>query len=163
MNAVLLEKQMSSTLDPRWWGKSMSNSASVRHVPWDCAEHAPHYDKRADYSPNAIWNLLTPMGCSPGRTVAEIGAGAGKFTKELVKHRLLVRSVEPNDAMRPIGIQDTQCELVTWSISKGETTKLHTSSVYAVFFGSSFNVVDQDLALTEVSRILVSHGWFAAC
>jgi SAM-dependent methyltransferase len=138
----------------------MSNSASVPHVTWDYTEHAPHYDKRADYSPDAISNLLTAIGCSPGRIVADIGAGTGKLTKELVKHGLLVRSVEPNDAMRAIGIQNTQCESVIWSIGTGEATGLPTSSVYAAFFGSSFNVVDQNLALTEVSRILVSHGWF---
>jgi ubiquinone/menaquinone biosynthesis C-methylase UbiE len=139
----------------------MSNSASVPEVTWDYTEHAPHYDKRADYSPDAISNLLTAMGCGPGRHVADIGAGTGKLTKELVKHGLLVRSVEPNDAMRAIGIQNTQCESVIWSIGTGEATGLPTSSVYSAFFGSSFNVVDQNLALAEVARILVSHGWFA--
>ena len=130
-------------------------------VSWDYTEHASHYDKRADYSCDAIKNLLKAIGCAPSRPVADIGAGTGKLTKELLKRGLAVSSVEPNNAMRTIGIQNTKGESATWSVGTGEATGLPTSSVFAVFFGSSFNVVDQSLALSEVSRILVPHGWFA--
>ncbi len=139
----------------------MGTSTSPPKVTWDYTEHASHYDKRADYSCDAIKNLLKAIGCAPSRPVADIGAGTGKLTKELLKHGLTIRSVEPNDAMRTIGIQNTKGEPATWSIGTGEATGLPTSSVYAVFFGSSFNVVDQSLALSEVSRILVPSGWFA--
>jgi ubiquinone/menaquinone biosynthesis C-methylase UbiE len=139
----------------------MVPDASPPTVSWDYAEHAPHYDKRADYSCNAIENLLMAIGCAPSMSVADIGAGTGKLTKELLKHGLTVNSVEPNDAMRTIGIQNTKGKAVTWSVGTGEATGLRTSSVYAVFFGSSFNVVDQRLALAEASRILVPNGWFA--
>jgi SAM-dependent methyltransferase len=93
--------------------------------------------------------------------VADIGAGTGKLTKELLKHGLSVKSVEPNEAMRAIGVQNTKGKSAAWSIGTGEATGLSTGSVYAVFFGSSFNVVDQRLTLSEVSRILVPSGWFA--
>jgi ubiquinone/menaquinone biosynthesis C-methylase UbiE len=139
----------------------MSASASPPKVTWDYTEHATHYDKRADYSSNAIKNLLKVICCTPSRPVADIGAGTGKLTKELLKHGLTVRSVEPNNAMRTIGIQNTKGKLATWSVGTGEATGLSTSSVYAAFFGSSFNVVNQSLALAEVSRILVPEGWFA--
>jgi ubiquinone/menaquinone biosynthesis C-methylase UbiE len=139
----------------------MVNSTSTPKVSWDYTEHASHYDKRADYSGDAIKNLLKAIGCTPSRPVADIGAGTGKLTKELLKHGLTVSSVEPNDAMRTIGIQNTKGKSATWSVGTGEATGLPTSSVYAVFFGSSFNVVDQSLALSEVSRILVPKGWFA--
>lgn len=139
----------------------MSTSATPVKVAWDYTEHATHYDKRADYSPDAIRHLLKVISCTPSLPVADIGAGTGKLTKELLKHGLTVRSVEPNDAMRTIGIENTKGKLATWSIGTGEVTGLPTSSVYAAFFGSSFNVVNQSLALAEVSRILVPSGWFA--
>ena len=141
--------------------RQMNTSSSPPRVSWDYTEHASDYDKRADYSSDAIRNLLKAIGSTLSRTVADIGAGTGKLTKELLKYGLTVRCVEPNDAMRTIGIRNTKGKSVTWSVGTGETTGLPTGSVYAVFFGSSFNVVDQGLALTEACRILVSHGWFA--
>jgi len=138
----------------------MVDSTFRPKVTWDYTDHASHYDKRADYSRDAIDNLLKTIGCTPSRPVADIGAGTGKLTKELLKHGLTVSSVEPNDAMRTIGIQNTEGKS-TWSIGTGEATGLPTSSAYAVFFGSSFNVVDQSVALSEVSRILIPNGWFA--
>jgi len=140
----------------------MVTSISSPKVCWDYTEHASHYDRRADYSCDAIQNLLKAIGCTPSRPVADIGAGTGKLTKELLKHGLTVSSVEPNDAMRTIGIQNTKGKSATWSVGTGEATGLATISVYAVFFGSSFNVVDQSLSLSEVSRILVPNGWFAS-
>jgi ubiquinone/menaquinone biosynthesis C-methylase UbiE len=130
-------------------------------VTWDYTEHALHYDKRADYSCEAITNLLKAIGCTPSMLVADVGAGTGKLTKELLKHGLTVRSVEPNDAMRAIGLRNTQGKSAIWSVGTGEATGLPAGSVYAVFFGSSFNVVDQSLALSEAARILVPNGWFA--
>ena len=106
-------------------------------VNWDYTEHAAHYDKRADYSYEAIKQLLTATGCTPQKPIAEVGAGTGKLTKELLKHGLTVKSVEPNDAMRAIGIKNTQGQSVTWSVGTGEATGLPTGSAYAVFFGSS--------------------------
>ena len=93
-------------------------------VNWDYTEHAAHYDKRSDYSYDAIKQLLTATGCTPKTPIAEVGAGTGKLTKELLKHGLTVKSVEPNDAMRAIGIKNTQGQAVTWSVGTGEATGL---------------------------------------
>lgn len=139
----------------------MTINATSPKVNWDYTDHAAHYDKRADYAYDAIARLLQEIGCTPYSPAAEVGAGTGKLTKELLKHGLTVRSVEPNDAMRAVGIKNTQGATVTWSVGTGEETGLTTNSAYAVFFGSSFNVVDQRLTLIEVSRVLVSKGWFA--
>jgi ubiquinone/menaquinone biosynthesis C-methylase UbiE len=139
----------------------MIENTSSPKVSWDYTEHASHYDKRADYSYTAIKELVAAIGCDPGTPVADIGAGTGKLTKELLKQGLIVKSVEPNDAMRAIGIKNTNGKSGTWSVGTGEATGLPTSSVYAVFFGSSFNVVDQSLALLEATRILIPNGWFA--
>jgi ubiquinone/menaquinone biosynthesis C-methylase UbiE len=139
----------------------MNDTALSPKVSWDYTEHASHYDKRADYSTAAIRELMTAIDCRAGTSVADIGAGTGKLTKELLKQGLTVKSVEPNDAMRAIGIKNTNGKSGTWSVGTGEATGLPARSVYAVFFGSSFNVVDQGLALLEAKRILVPNGWFA--
>jgi ubiquinone/menaquinone biosynthesis C-methylase UbiE len=129
-------------------------------VTWDYTEHAAHYDRRADYSEAAIKKLIQITGCSPGKPVADIGAGTGKLTKELLKQGLTVMSVEPNKAMREIGVKNTLGKSVTWSVGTGEKTGLPARSAHAAFFGSSFNVVDQVAALREVARILVPRAWF---
>jgi hypothetical protein len=49
-----------------------------------------------------------------------------------------------------IGIKNAMGKSVTWSAGTGEQTGLRTSSVYAAFFGSSFNV-DQKFRL-EASK-----------
>jgi len=136
-------------------------ATATPRVDWDYTAHASHYDKRADYSADAIGELLTTIACTPSRPVAEIGAGTGKLTKELLKRGLTVSAVEPNEAMRAIGIRNTQGGSVAWSVGTGEATGLPTRSAYAVLFGSSFNVVDQQLALSEAARVLLPGGWFA--
>ena len=50
---------------------------------------------------------------------------------------------------------------VDWIKGTGEKTNLSDNSVHAVLFGSSFNVVDQMLALQETKRILKKGGFFA--
>jgi ubiquinone/menaquinone biosynthesis C-methylase UbiE len=138
----------------------MIKSTSAPKVEWDYTQHASHYDKRADYSDEAIDELLRTIGCTASKPVAEIGAGTGKLTKELLKRGLTVSAVEPNEAMRVIGVDNTRGKSVTWSVGTGEATGLPSASAYAAFFGSSFNVLDQRAALVEVARILLSKGWF---
>ena len=129
-------------------------------VKWDYTNRAEHYDKRADYSTEAIQTLLKKIGAVPGKPVADIGAGTGKLTKLLALHGLIVRAVEPNDAMMTFGIKNTEGMSVTWTKGVGEKTDLPESSVHAAFFGSSFNVLDQKATLSEVARILVPGGYF---
>jgi ubiquinone/menaquinone biosynthesis C-methylase UbiE len=130
-------------------------------VQWDYTDRAAHYDKRADYSSEAVETLLRNVGAAPEKPVADIGAGTGKLTKLLASNGLKVQAVEPNDAMRAIGIKNTQGMSVDWTKGVGEKTGLPESSVHAAFFGSSFNVLDQKATLDEVARILVPQGYFA--
>jgi len=106
----------------------MGATTTQHKVTWDYTEHTSHYDKRADYFGDAIENLLKAIGCDTSRTVAAIEAGTGKLTKELLKHGLTVKSIEPNDAMRTIGIQNTKDLAVTWSVGTGEATGLPAGS-----------------------------------
>ena len=128
---------------------------------WDYTERAHTYDQRADYSSDAVKTLLHSLDCSPNDLVADIGAGTGKLTKLLLDFGLQVIAVEPNDNMRSYGIKNTKGLNVTWREGIGEDTGLDDHSVQSVFFGSSFNVVDQSKTLIEASRILKSGGWFS--
>jgi ubiquinone/menaquinone biosynthesis C-methylase UbiE len=132
----------------------------VTTVKWDYTDRAEHYDKRADYSKEAVQALLKQIGATPGKQVADIGAGTGKLTKLLVSNGLTVRAVEPNNAMMAIGVKNTEGMSVTWTKGVGEKTDLPESCVHAAFFGSSFNVLDQKATLSEVARILVPDGYF---
>lgn len=138
----------------------MAPESSVK-VEWDYTEHAQHYDKRADYSELAISKLIAITDCQQDKLTADIGAGTGKLTKELLKLGLTVISVEPNAAMREFGIKNTLGQKVEWRIGTGEETGITDRAVQAAFFGSSFNVVDQQRALIEIKRILEPKGWFA--
>jgi SAM-dependent methyltransferase len=129
-------------------------------VEWDYSDRAAFYDKRADYSERALDQALARMGLTASATVADIGAGTGKLSRPLARRGFKVLSVEPNDAMRGFGIDNTKGLPVRWSVGTGERTGLKDRSVTAAFFGSSFNVVDQQAALIECARILAEGGWF---
>lgn len=132
----------------------------MNKVTWNYSELAPYYDKRAEYSEEAIRETLTNMDIQPAAPVADIGAGTGKLTKILAKLSLSIRAVEPNDEMRRFGQLNTQNTSVIWSKGTGEETGLADNSVDAAFFGSSFNVTDRQKTLQEVYRILKPKGWF---
>lgn len=127
---------------------------------WDYTDRAHTYDKRADYSGEAIQSLIEKINCPKASSVADIGAGTGKLTKLLSLYYSKIYAVEPNDNMRSYGINNTLNMPVIWSEGVGESTGLDGSSVDACFFGSSFNVLNQAKTLQEVSRILTSKGWF---
>ena len=93
--------------------------------------------------------------------MADIGAGTGKLTIPLLDRGLTVIAVEPNDAMREIGIRNTIGRTVSWTKADMHHTGIDDSSVAHVFFGSSFNVAEQQVTLKEVARILKPGGFFA--
>ena len=128
---------------------------------WDYSDCASTYDKRPDYSESAINQLLECLRCVPDNPVADIGAGTGKLTIPLCKKGLLVHCIEPNDYMRVIGKKNTKRYSVIWHEATGESTRLAESSMHHTFFGSSFSVTNQYVALKEVQRILVPNGGFS--
>lgn len=128
---------------------------------WDYTELARHYDKRGDYSDEAIDKLLTITRPSRGTPIADIGAGTGKLGKLLLARGYQVTAVEPNDAMRECGIRNTAGQKIKWSVGTGEETGLPDHAFDLVTFGSSFNVTDRAKTLQEVARVARPRGWFA--
>lgn len=129
---------------------------------WDYSHLAAAYVKRPDYSASAIDDMLALTGVVDGDPVCDIGAGVAHLTLQLAARQLRVAAVEPNDAMRALGISRTAgLSNVTWHEGTGEATGQPSGSFALTTFGSSFNVTDRPLALRESARLLRAGGWFA--
>ena len=129
---------------------------------WDYTNLAEAYLHRPDYAPSAISQMLTLANVHPGDVACDVGAGAAHLTLELAKFGMSVYAVEPNDAMRSNGMMRTKdYPQVKWFEGVGEHTGMDESQFDLVTFGSSFNVCDRQMALTETNRILKPGGYFA--
>ncbi|WP_104697209.1 MULTISPECIES: class I SAM-dependent methyltransferase [unclassified Helicobacter] len=133
---------------------------------WDYTSHAKFYEYRPNYAPSAIAMLTeyVKYHCKKQQIkVADIGAGTGNLSLMLLENGCQVVGVEPNDAMREIGIERTKAksENITWVRATGIETTLDSESFDWVSFGSSFNVMDRHLALLETYRILRDEGIFS--
>ena len=135
----------------------------MKHIKtnWDYSKLAKNYDHRAEYDSSIVKKILNSLKCKKNFPVADIGAGTGKLTKQLLKHNLIVSAVEPNLNMRKFGIKNCKnYEKINWSAATAEKTGLFENSLYAVFFGSSFNVVEYKKVFKELKRILIKNGFF---
>ncbi|MCD8553576.1 class I SAM-dependent methyltransferase [Seleniivibrio sp.] len=134
--------------------------ANLVEKNWDYTHQAAYYCYRPNYSPKLLDVLKFYIGESV-KNVADIGAGTGNLTVMLLERGYKVNAVEPNDAMREEGIKRTVGQDVVWRKANGTVTGLEDKSVDWVTFGSSFNVMDRDIALAESHRILKDGGCFS--
>ena len=79
----------------------------------------------------------------------------------LLERNCEVSAIEPNDAMREIGIERTKNQNVKWIRATGIDTTLEGESFDWVTFGSSFNVMDREKALKEAHRLLKPNKYFS--
>ena len=93
--------------------------------------------------------------------IVDIGAGTGNLSKMLLERSCKLVSVEPNDAMREEGKKFINSPDITWVKAVGDETNLDSGVFDGVTFGSSFNVLDRDLAIKEAHRLLKDKGYFA--
>jgi ubiquinone/menaquinone biosynthesis C-methylase UbiE len=129
---------------------------------WDYTSLAETYDKRPEYAPTAIDHIIETAGLKPGDRFCDIGAGTGKLTCAFLARKMVGVSVEPNDAMRNFGTQNTTGnKCIKWVHATAENTGQAEHSFSLVSFGSSFNVVNQERALKEAARLLMPGGWMA--
>ncbi|CAN5530607.1 class I SAM-dependent methyltransferase [soil metagenome] len=124
---------------------------------------AKSYVHRTGYSEVVLRYISDHIG--GGSTlfdVAEVGAGTGKLTENLLNMGFKVTAVEPNDAMREEGKQYTSGKNVKWQRGSGEETGLANASANWLLMGSSFHWVDLIKGLTEFRRVLKPGGYFTA-
>ncbi len=131
---------------------------------WDYTDLAQSYRKRPDYADEALDRLFEICSISTPAKVCDVGAGTAHLTVKLAKRGFSIDAVEPNDAMRKLGMEKTyELKQVSWFEGTGENTGRPSGEYDLVSFGSSFNVVDQIKALHECFRILKPEGWFVCC
>ncbi len=129
---------------------------------WDYTDMADAYLKRPDYADLAVDKILELSGINPSNTVCDVGAGVAHLTIKLARRDLNVVAIEPNDAMRKNGMQQTlDYPAISWIKGTGENTGQQNDIFKLVTFGSSFNVTNRIDTLKETARILKADGWFA--
>lgn len=121
---------------------------------------ANHYDaSRPSYAVELIECLFEKYQLSVDSIVADIGAGTGKFAKQLLDRGCTVICVEPNADMRTMAEQSL-CDYSNVTIIDGSdsNTNVVNHSVDFVSVAQAFHWFDADSFQRECQRILKPHG-----
>src|SRR6266478_4899906 len=117
---------------------------------------------RPGYPPEVLELLRAECGLRPSHAVADIASGTGVFTRFLLENGNSVFAVEPNAAMREMGIQQLESigsnRLVSVAGSAEKTT-LRSASVDFVTAAQAAHWFDLPCARAEFARILRPDGW----
>jgi SAM-dependent methyltransferase len=140
----------------------MSKSPTARFS--DRVENYVRY--RPGYPPEVLDLLRSECGLRPSHTVADIASGTGAFTRLLLENGNSVFAVEPNAAMREMGIRQLESlgsfqsndRLVSVAGTAEETT-LRSASVDFVTAAQAAHWFDLPRARAEFVRILRPEGW----
>jgi ubiquinone/menaquinone biosynthesis C-methylase UbiE len=136
----------------------MSQSPTARFS--DRVENYVRY--RPGYPPEVLELLRAQCGLRPSHVVADIASGTGAFTRLLLENGNSVFAVEPNAAMREMGIQQLESlgsnRLVSVAGTAEETT-LRSASVDFVTAAQAAHWFDLPRARAEFARILRPGGW----
>lgn len=103
-----------------------------------------------------LQGLPDAAGSRPALTAADLGAGTGLFTRELLSRGLQVSAVEPAAAMR--AVLQRELEDVTVLDGTGEATGLPDSSQDLVTVAQAWHWMDVEQASAEIVRILRQGG-----
>lgn len=122
------------------------------------------YVNRPGYSLRVLKMLSAYMGAyRDDFKVADIGAGTGKLSENLVELGFKGYAIEPNDAMRQEALNGGYTlDHFTWLKGFAEDTSLPENSVDWAFMASSFHWTDKKVALDEFYKILKPGGFFTA-
>ncbi len=111
---------------------------------------------RPDYSQTVLKVLLKHTAA---KSVSDVGAGTGIWSRMLSQSGLKTTSVEPCDDMREEGIRFTADYDIDWHAGSAEQTGLSENSVDWVTMASSFHWADTPVALAEFNRLLKPDGY----
>jgi len=107
---------------------------------------------RPDYPAEVAGWLTGSLGLGPGKTVLDLGAGTGKFTRNLVATGAMVIAVEPVDGMRAKLV--ASLPQVRAVAGTAEAIPLPDASVDALVCAQAFHWFATRSALAEMSRVL---------
>lgn len=132
----------------------------------DFTKLAKYYHNRPGYSLKILELLGEYIKKNTGKeklVIADVGAGTGKLTENLIRCGFTGYAIEPNDAMRNEGIDFcSHSNAFTWMKGSAEQTGLPDNSVDWILMGSSFHWTDYQKSLKEFNRILIPKGGFTA-
>jgi len=112
---------------------------------------------RPDYPAALADWLRETLGIGPGRHVADVGAGTGKFSALLAATGAAVTAVEPVDAMRA-GIEARQLPTVRAVAGTAQAVPLADGTLDAVTCAQAFHWFASREALDEFHRVLRPGG-----
>ncbi|MDB5819704.1 MAG: Methyltransferase [Rhizobacter sp.] len=112
---------------------------------------------RPEYSDALVGWLAVDLQLAAGKTVVDLGAGTGKFTKLLVKTGAEVVAVEPVDAMRER--LSSMLPGVRAIGGAAESMPLGDASAAAVVCAQAFHWFANEAALQEMHRVIEPGGW----
>lgn len=129
-------------------------------APGDYSALAAQYVHRPGYSRGLLKRVAEELDAfREGFAFADVGAGTGKLTEDLLAIGLAGVAVEPNDAMRAEGMRQVpESAHLEWRAGSAEATGLADASADWVLMGSSFHWTEAALSLPEFRRILRPGG-----
>ena len=126
--------------------------AQQRVIRGDFSSQAQVYARaRPGYPSNLVKQLVRLAGVKAGDHVADIGAGTGIFSQQLLAQGLQVEAVEPNAAMRA---QARPRPGIHWHDGTFERLPLADASVRWATAAQAFHWAKQEAALPEIARVL---------
>ncbi|HYK93908.1 MAG TPA: class I SAM-dependent methyltransferase [Thermoplasmata archaeon] len=111
---------------------------------------------RPEYPAEAVRHLASELGIGPGRSVLDLGAGTGKFTRALGPTGARLLALEPTAGMR--AILRRQLPAVPLVEGTAEAIDLPDGAVDAVVSAQAFHWFDAARASVEVARVLRPEG-----
>ena len=114
-------------------------------------------EKYADYRPGyapLIADVFIRLSGQPQPHCADVGAGTGIWSRQLVSAGACVDAVEPNDAMREAGQKQNGPYAIRWHEGSAEATGLEGGVFDLACMASSFHWPDFDAAVREFHRLL---------
>lgn len=118
-----------------------------------------YVSSRPSYPKEFIDYLYSEVGFTQKSKIADIGAGTGIFTRQLLERNSDVTAVEPNDDMREklLSLQD-EFENLKVLDGTAENTLLDDKSIDFVTVAQAFHWFDVEKFKAECRRILKSDG-----